>query len=118
MKQPMGIERMIGVKAAIPNNPYLFFTFTQRRLLLVKTFLGFFLLSPVFFLIQFNTPRIPELKYMNTTTPKVPEEIPNNTASQKLSFSLIMKKGTVIANLKEAIIAAMIVSSQFVSIIF
>src|SRR5687767_8155158 len=119
IKHPMGMERRMGVNAAIPKSPYLFFTFTQRRLFFVNTFLGFFLLNnPVFLLNQFHILNIPELKYIKTTMPKVPEAIPNKTDSQKLSFSLIIKKGTVIANLKEAIMAAIRVSNQVVSIRF
>lgn len=118
IKHPMGIESKKGVRIAMPTNPNLALSLTQLLVLLVNFFLGFFLLNnPVFLLNQFQILRIPELKYMKTMIPKVPEDIPNNTDSQKDNFSSRIKKGTITANLKDAIIAAMIISSQVVSII-
>src|SRR5687767_5548247 len=105
------MERIKGVRIAIPARPYLDFILTIRLLRLENLFLGFFRLNhPVFRLNQFHNFRIPELRYMNTIIPKVPDEIPKSRDSQKLSFSFRIKNGTVIANLKDAISAAIIAS--------
>lgn len=118
MKQPTGMDKIKGVMAAIPNNPYFDLMITQRRLRFENTFFGLRRLNnPVLRLNQSQNDRIPELKYIKTIIPKVPEVIPNNSDSVKDNFSFKIKNGTVIANLNEAINAAMIVSSQFVSII-
>ena len=118
IKHPMGMESRNGVRMAIPANPNLDFSLTHRLVLLVNFFLGFFLLnSPVFLLNQFHILNNPELSDIKTIIPKVPEDIPNKTDSQKDNFSSRMKKGTIIANLKDAINAAMMVSNQVVSII-
>lgn len=118
IKQPIGIDSRIGVRMAMPGNPNLFLIFTQRRDFLEKTFLGFFRLNnPVFLLNQFQKLRSPELKNIKTIIPKVPDRIPNPTDGQNDNFSLRIKNGTVIANLKDAISIATITSSQVVSII-
>jgi hypothetical protein len=114
----MGIDKIIGFKNAIPNNPNFDFTFTHFLLRFENTFRGFLRLNkPVFNLNQFQNLNNPELKNINTMMPNVPEEIPNNKDSQKFNSSLRIKNGTVIANLKDAMRAAISVSSQVVSII-
>lgn len=114
----MGIDNRIGVSAAIPNNPNLDLTLTHLLLFFVNIFLGFFLLNnPVFLLNQFHSFKIPELRYMNTMIPKVPDDIPKIKDSVKVYSCLITKNGTVMANLKDAIKAYMIVSNQSVFII-
>ena len=114
----MGIDKIMGVKNAIPNNPNFDFTLTHLLLRFENTFRGFLRLNkPVFNLNQFHNLNNPELKNINTIMPNVPEEIPNNKDSQKFNSSLRIKNGTVIANLKDAMRAAISVSSQVVSII-